>query len=181
MATENLIKAVGATAELMGTELTADGARMFCADLAEYPEPAVLEALQKCRREHKGRLTLEAVLSHIPSGHPGAEEAWAMCPRSEGQTVVWTEEMSGAFFVALPILDDGDSIGARMAFKETYQRLVQAARDKRAAPVWSISLGHDASGRDVVIQEAHRLGRLGGPITAYLPHLPEKLDHDPLS
>ena len=63
--TETLLKAIATTAHLMNTDLSADAARMFAADLAEYSEGAVLDALMRTRREHSGRLTVAAVLKRI--------------------------------------------------------------------------------------------------------------------
>ena len=60
-------------------------------------QPAVLKALTRCRREVKGMLTIQDVVSRIDDGRLGVEEAWAMMPFSESQSVVWTEEMAQAF------------------------------------------------------------------------------------
>lgn len=158
MATETLVKALTATAELMGTELTIDGARMMCADLSAYPEPWVLNALRKCRREVTGRLTLAAIVSRIDDGHPGVEEAWAMMPRGEAASVVWTDQMASAFGITAHLLDD--PVAARMAFKEAYSKAVQQARDENIRPRWWPSLGHDPHGREAVIREAVARGRL---------------------
>lgn len=95
-------------------------------------------------------------------GRPGAEEAWAMALRSrdEAVTVVWTTEMAEAMGVCQPLLDLRDEIGARMAFKETYTRLVGVAREARKAPVWAASLGHNAQERDAVLLPHVQAGRL---------------------
>jgi hypothetical protein len=59
-------------------------------------------------------------------GRPGAEEAWAisLAANDEHDTVVWTHECAQAWGAASPILALGDEVGARMAFKETYTRLL---------------------------------------------------------
>jgi hypothetical protein len=129
-------------------------------ELAGYDRQQVLGALRRCRRELKGRLTMAAVIERLDDGRPGAEEAWAQIPKSESETAVWTTEAAQAYGVAAPLIADGDMIAARMAFKETYLRLVQDARD-RAEPVdWQVSLGHDPRGRDAPIARAVELGRL---------------------
>lgn len=99
-------------------------------------------------------------------GRPGAEEAWAIALRSrdEAETVVWTTEIAQALAIAKPILDARDEVGARMAFKEAYARLVDEARRNRAAADWSASLGWDAARRDVAMRTAVEAGRL--PLTA---------------
>ena len=159
MSTETLIKEVVGTAELMGAELTMDGARMFCADLSEYPEPMVIDALRRCRREVTGKLTVAAVVSRLDDGRPGPQEAWAMIPKNELDTIVWTDEMALAWGVASELIES-DEIAARMSFLEVYQRLVTLARDQHHPVVWRASLGHDKDGREQVISDAVTKGRL---------------------
>ena len=95
-------------------------------------------------------------------GRPGAEEAWAMCCNAadESETVVWSEEMSRAYALAMPLMQDGDNIGARMAFKEAYSRLVDSARRERKPVAWSVSLGHDQSKRHAALLSAETRGVL---------------------
>ena len=54
MPSVELIQAVAVTAELCGRVFSEGAARTFVSDLAAYPEPAVLKALTRCRREVKG-------------------------------------------------------------------------------------------------------------------------------
>lgn len=168
MASEELIKAVMVTAELMGTVLSADGARVMCDDLDAYPEPQVTGALTRCRREVRGRLTLADIIARLDDGRPGPDEAWAMIPRSESETVVWTGEMAQALSVAQPLLDAGDQVAARMAFREAYARLVTQARADRLPVRWMPSLGHDRDGREQKLREAVHLGRLHADAVAKL-------------
>lgn len=102
-------------------------------------------------------------------GRPGPEEAWAMCQTAADQarTMVWTDEMAQAWGVAWPVLHGGDEVGARMAFKEAYQRLIGAAR-KICSPVrWSATLGTDVQMRDDALRIAVDAGRL--PLSALPP------------
>jgi hypothetical protein len=160
MAAIELIQALAATAELCGTNLSEPAAKMLLSDLSDYDERAVLVALSKCRRELKGRLTLAEIISRIDDGRPGAEEAWAVLPFDEATSVVWTEEMSAAFWIAQPLIDQGEKVAARMAFKETYQRLVAEAREQRTPARWSVSLGHDKAGRQPILAAAVEKGRI---------------------
>ncbi len=105
-------------------------------------------------------LTIQDVVSRIDDGRPGPEEAWAMIPKDEAGSVVWSEEMALAFGVARHLLDEGDSVGARMAFKESYAKHVSVARDQGRPVRWSPSLGHDPRGRDAALSEAVTAGRL---------------------
>lgn len=155
-----LLEAVAVTAELCGRTFSEPAARVFVADLAGFPEQAVIRALSKCRREVRGLLTVQDVVSRIDDGRPGADEAWSMMPFDERQSVVWSEEMAQAFGICGPLLSQGDKVAARMAFKDAYTRLVAEARDERRPVNWSPSLGHDPRGRDAAIEEAVRKGRL---------------------
>lgn len=157
---ENLLKAIAVTAELTGTELSVDAARMMVEDLSQYPVELVLKALTKCRRELKTRMSLADVISRIDDGRPGAEEAWAMIPKDESGSVVWTEEMAEAYGIASPLINEGDAVQARMAFTETYRDRCAKARDAGIPVRWLPSLGHDPHGREQVLLDAVEKGRL---------------------
>lgn len=115
------------------------------------PTPADIVAKIEARFAQDGRL--------------GAEEAWARALHAldERQTVVWTEEMAEAFAAAKPLLLQGDKVGARMAFREIYARLVERARDRHELPCWVISEGHDPALRTVAVQAAVEAGHLALP------------------
>lgn len=157
---KNLLKAIAVTAELTGTELSEDAARMMAEDLSQYPEELVMKALTKCRRELKTRMSLADVISRIDDGRPGAEEAWAMIPKDESGSVVWTEEMAEAYGVACQLINDGDTVQARMAFIEVYRDRCAKARDAGVQVKWIPSLGHDPHGRESVLMDAVEKGRL---------------------
>lgn len=160
MPSEQLIQAVAVTAELCGRTFSPAAAAVFVDDLARYPEAQVLGALRRCRREVRGILTVQDVVSRLDDGRPGAEEAWAMIPQDEAGSTVWTDEMAEAYGIARHLLAEGDRVGARMAFKETYGRLVAQARDDGRPVRWSPSLGHDPRGREAALLEAVDRGRL---------------------
>jgi hypothetical protein len=181
MPSTELLEAVAVTAELCGRSFSEPAARMFMTDLAAYPEPAVVKALARCRKEVRGALTVQDVVSRLDDGRPGPEEAWSLMPMSEAQSVVWTDEMAGAWSVALPLLEEGDKVAARMAFKESYTRLVNEARDSGKPVNWLASLGFDPRGRDVALAEAVSRGRISlGFAQQFAPALeapaPEVLD-----
>lgn len=173
MASAQLIEAVMVTAELCGRVFSEAAGRVFVADIERYPEQQVLGALARCRREVRGALTLNDVVSRLDDGRPGVEEAWAMIPKTEDDSAVWTTEASQAFGVAIGLLDAGDAIAARMAFKETYTRMVQQARDAGQPVEWHVTLGHDPRGRDGVLAVAVQQGRLTlDRARMYAPELP---------
>jgi hypothetical protein len=143
-----------------GQEPIKEVLNIFASDLSEYPEPSVMAALEKCRREVKGRLSLSDVISRIDDGRPGADEAWAELPMSEYASCVWTEEMAQAFGPVIGMIDAGDMTAARMAFRESYNRLVNEARANRIPVKWSPSLGHDREGRERAVIRAVELKRI---------------------
>lgn len=176
-----IIDAIAVTAELTGTMLSEAASRVMADDLSRYPEQQILTSLSRCRRELKGRLTIADIISRIDDGRPGVEEAWAMVPKSEAETVVWTDEMRIAMRHAGDLLDVGDAIGARMAFKESYLTLCQKARESLIPVNWTASLGWDKGGREGVLIEAVKQGRL--PVEQakqYLPHISEALEGVPM-
>ena len=160
MPTLNLIKAIAVTAELTGTQFSEIAAEVMANDLAQYPEHQVMKALTRCRRELKGRLTIADVVTRLDDGRPGVEEAWSMIPRSESATIVWTDEMAEAYGIVAPMLNAGEEIPARMAFKEKYLALVAASRDAGKQVKWTPSMGSDPHGREPALEAAVRLGRL---------------------
>lgn len=151
-----LIRAIAVTAELTGTEMSETAAKVFADDLALYPLHQVLDALTRCRREVKGRLVLADVLTRIDDGRPGPEEAWAMMPRSEADSAAMTAEMLAGYTVASPLLEQGDAVGARMAFREAYMTACRRNRDAGEPVAWRASLGHSKAGRHEAEQEAER-------------------------
>lgn len=160
MASAELIQAIAVTSELCGRVFSEGAAKVFVDDLSAYPESQVMGALRRCRKEVKGVLTLQDVISRLEDGRPGPEEAWAMLPMSEAHSAVWTAEMSQAFGVVIGMIDAGEVVAARMAFKETYNRLVTQARDHRQLVEWYVTLGHDPKGRESVLMNAVEQGKL---------------------
>lgn len=87
---------------------------------------------------------------------PSADEAWAlsMKARDEFETVVWTTDMAQAWGICKPVMDAGDEVGARMAFKAAYERICAAGH-----PVeWTVSEGFDKEKRSIAIQQATHAG-----------------------
>jgi hypothetical protein len=172
MATKALLQAIAATAELCGKVYTPAAAAMFAQDLAGFNESAVMAALTRCRKELDGKpFNVAAVISRIDDGRPSVEQAWAMLPHDEETSAVLTEEMAQAWGVARPLLNDGDKIGARMAFKEVYAKLLADARDQKVPPKWFPSLGRDVGGRQTALMDAVRHNRLSlGHAVGLLPN-----------
>jgi len=170
---EAILKAITVAAELTGTELSKDAAHAMLDDLNTYPEAQVIAALHRCRKELKGRMSPADIINRIDDGRPGPEEAWAMIPKDDAGSVVWTDEMAAAFRISAPILYEGDAIAARMAFKEAYLREVAKAKDDGIPPRWFPSFGFSQAGREAALIEAAGKGHISYQRAAnWLPESP---------
>lgn len=104
-----------------------------------------------------------------------ADEAWALALTSidEAETVVWTNEIAEAFGACRAVLDAGDKIGARMAFRDAYTRITDAAKQRGERPEWLASLGFDPDRREQVLRQATESGLLPAQQVAALLPPPE--------
>lgn len=93
-------------------------------------------------------------------GRPTADEAWAIVPKSEGPSVVWNDEIAEAAGIAMDLLDEGDQVAARMAFKAAYERIVERNRAEGLPVKWWLSRGHDRQDDERAVREAMDKGRL---------------------
>lgn len=176
---DQLIDALCLTAESMGNVITPSAAMMMADDLSDYSLPELGRALRACRREEKGRLTVAAVIQRCQAedGRPAKDEAWsiALDASDEYGTAVMTTEIQQAMSSSNILLDEGDLIGARMAFIATYERLVREAREIAQPVEWHISLGCAPERRATAIERAVQLGRLPAERAAQYSHM---LGHD---
>ncbi|MFJ3048543.1 hypothetical protein ACIPEN_22135 [Herbaspirillum chlorophenolicum] len=142
-------------------------------ELSPFPLVVIEQAINAYKAENGQFAPLPAAIAKIcrtMDGRPSEEEAWAqsfVCI-SETETVVWTEEMRDAFFECRPLLETGDKVGARMAFKDAYARMVADARAAGRAAKWEVSLGFDKQKQVHVIKKAELAGLLPAPIVAGL-------------
>ena len=166
-----LAKAVTVTAMMTsGKTLPPDVVEVYLARLARYPDDAVGDALRRCQNEIKGHLALRDIIERIDDGHPPPEEAWAMCPLGEDQSVVWTDEIAAAYTTTL---DMTDRVAARMAFLEAYRRLIRESRAEGREINFFLSAGRDKAGRDAAVAKAVAMGRLtDGQAAKMAPQLP---------
>lgn len=156
------------TAEYYDRKFTPPVVAMYWNGLADVPMPVFRAALNAHMNDPQTGQFMPKIadirkaiaVATANDGRPGAEEAWAMVPRSELWTVVWTAEMAAAWGVAWPLLQEGDKVGARMAFKEAYTRAIESARTKGAPVRWIASLGFDPDERAGVLSRAVEQGRL---------------------
>lgn len=181
-ASPELLMAIAVTAEACGRTFSDKAARQFASDLSAYPEEKVLAALHRCRMEVKSFLTPAHVFERITDGRPGADEAWSIALRGqdESETIITTPEILEAMSAARTVMQAGDEIGARMAFKDAYNRLVAEARIAGRAPEWTPTLGWDGTKRKEALKAAVTAGLLPAPkAVAMLPPPVKKSDIDP--
>jgi len=95
-------------------------------------------------------------------GRPTADEAWATAIKADDEavTVVWTDETAQAWGVARAIMEEGDQVGARMAFRAAYDRAVTEAREHGRPVRWTVSMGQDPRGREEAINAAVETGKI---------------------
>jgi hypothetical protein len=167
---KNVITTLAAMSELFNRTMSPEAIELLLSDLEAYTPAQILKALAKCRRELSRFPTMSDIASRIDDGRPGSEEAWAMIPKDEMRSVVWTTEMQRAYSVAAPLIDQ-DKVAARIAFKEAYEREVSEARLNAEPVVWEASFGQDKNHRQTVLIEAMQKARL--PVDEVAGLLPE--------
>ena len=159
---ESFIDMLQTTVELYGSKLTAGSVSIWTAVMGKYDFEDVRDALAMhiANSPHAPKPSDLINFINAKDGRPGADEAWAMVPHNESVSAVLSQEMLTAMGSSNPLLDEGDAVAARMAFKSAYTRLVNEARAISRPAEWFPSLGDDKFGRQEVIKEAVRLGRL---------------------
>lgn len=160
MPSRDLKNALMATAEVCGVQWSEAAAALAVAELSRFPEPAVISALSRCRREVAGRLSLAHIIERIDDGRPGPDEAWAQISAlGEEGSAVLTQETLAAWKEVRDLIES-DETGARMAFRGVYLRLVTASRTEGRPVQWVPSLGKDPAGREAALREGAAVGRL---------------------
>lgn len=147
---------------MKGDKWEAAHAGFYGATLKAWPDEIARAVVNRCADTMTFRPSRAELLATLQSsdGRPGPEEAWGMIPKSEDATAVWTDEMCLAAGAAQPLLNAGDKIAARMAFKESYTHFVAEARAAGTPVNWQVTLGYDKAGREGPIKDALAKGRL---------------------
>jgi hypothetical protein len=179
MSQERLLQALATTAELMNSQLSPGALAMMVKDLSAYSQENIYQALTNMRKTAKF-FNLPTLIDELqklsPNRRISADEAWALYPHNEADSAVITNEMAEAMGIAQTLLNEGDKIGARMAFKQAYDRIVETNKSNGIDPKWFASLGHEPEGRELVVKEAVRLGRL--PSSSIQTLLPAPVDQN---
>jgi hypothetical protein len=136
--------------------------------LEDYSLEAVFQAIKIHMKKGKFAPSpadiVEIIAGHTGQKHIGADEAWSLALDSfdENTTVVITKEIAEARGLVIDIYQTGDVTGARMAFRDAYNRIVSTASN----PSWYVSLGPGAerlagnTKQFAAVQKAILLGRL---------------------
>ncbi len=145
-----------------GRNLSKKATMMIFEDLAEFDIEIISKALKLHRRQNEFAPTVKNIFDILETGsnHVAADEAWMLCPSSEEETAVWTEEIKQSYFLSCGTDSECDNTARRMAFKAIYQRLVSEAKIKNLKPVWSVSVGKDKKHAKQVIDKAFQDGKI---------------------
>ena len=135
------------------SEISQDAARMYWAALEHRELVDIRLAINKHIQDpERGRFfpvpaDISAQLPSESSLWLDPDEAWAMAPKDENSSSAMCNEIAGALGVARELIDSGDMVAARMAFKAAYKRLVEESKKECRKPKWWASLGHEPAGR----------------------------------
>ena len=158
----DFIKSLVAMAAVFKHEIKPEVYDIYWSIFSEYELVEFKQACSKCMLENKFFPVPADIIQHIPSAqkniHVGAEEAWAIAEEAmdEYSTVVLTNEILEAKVICQDLYDSGDKVGARMAFKDAYNRIIKTAQPPR----WKVSEGYDKARKQDAIRNALALGRL---------------------
>lgn len=149
-------------AEYHDEDLSQSRAQMYASDLEAY-SPAEINQAWKTYRMALGNNKMPKpfqLIQFVQDGHPTAQESWAMIPRDESASVIWSDEMRAAYSIAEPLIREGNVSGAFFAYREEYEKQINQARALRKKPRWSPSFGDYKPGRDAALITAIERGRI---------------------
>lgn len=154
---------IAGTADIIGQSLNQAAIALMVEDLAEWDFNEIQAALNACRREVKGRLSLKDIIDRLPKKGdvlPSADEAWGQIVDfgNEYKTIIAPKIAFQAAYQGAFALMDTDKVGARMAFKAAYDRLLPEYLDK---PIeYQISLSNNRNERREALIRAVEDGKI---------------------
>lgn len=158
---ERIAAALTVACEVTSTDWSKATMLAVMQDLREYSAEQVIEALNRCRKECKGRLSLAVILGFLDDGYPDANEAWAMVVdglKCEDMTLCLPVIAQQAVTSGVRTLwASNDKYAARQSFVAQYERLKANTVGKCA---WVIELGTDKNHAAMVIEDAVRSGKV---------------------
>ena len=154
--------AMGNLGTAFKTQVSHQQLRLFFTLFSDYSidefEKACFDFMLKGRFFPAPADLIDLIPASKAAQHVSAEEAWAIALEAmdECSTVVVTNEILEAKTICQDVYDSGDRVGARMSFKDTYNRIIKTA----SKPVWRVSEGYDKARREDAVRKAVALGRL---------------------
>lgn len=152
-----------------------DRIAMWMNALSVFPPGSVARSAENYMRTSKFKPQLadivQGCIAQQPNAWLSADEAWALMPKSEMDSCMLTNETAQAMAAASPLLESGDRVAARMAFKGAYERLVEQAQIEGRQPRFFPSLGTDIANRAAVLGAAVKAGQY--PLESAIGLLPE--------
>lgn len=144
-----------------GKKLSHRAITMIFEAMSDYTLDAIEKALSihiQCNKFAPTPSDIIEILSSSKNKHVGADEAWAIALASfdEFDTVVINQQITEARSIAYDVWESGDKVGARMAFKAAYDRIIQSS----PVPSWFVSIGYDTQRRVDAVKKAVSLGRI---------------------
>jgi len=162
-------KMLAATMELYDRQVSESAVFIWVSTLEKFNLDDIRAALAAhIQNPERGRFAprpadvIAAMQDRVRLHWQSADEAWAVAFQAsdESSTVVWSEAAAKAYAGCQPIMASGDSIGARMAFKASYEREMQQAIRELRTPQHTVSLGHDPVQRVEAVELAVQRGAL---------------------
>lgn len=133
---------VGMTFETYGRKKPSMGVlEVWRGVFTPYPMADVREAFSRAVAESREFLVPAAVRAYLPdrSGFLSPEEAWNHLPKDEREAGWVYPEMMSAAGAAWDSIDRGDLVAGRMAFIESYKKIVADAKQSGNRPKWFYS------------------------------------------
>lgn len=159
---KRFLEVMNGCAAIFRTEVAKPQIQIYWEILKDFSIEDVEAAISKHMRAAKFFPVPAEIIDRIPAAkanrHIGADEAWGLVLESfdEFSTVVLTQEISEARGLVLDIYESSDVTGARMAFREAYNRIIASA----GKPQWFVSEGFDSARKADAVAKAVQLGRL---------------------
>lgn len=146
------------TTEYDLTPFSDERVEMWMQALSHFPTGSVMKATRSYITTNKFKPQLADIVAgcaaQLDGNWLGADEAWALMPKSESDSAMLTNEMAQAMAAAAPLLEMGDRVAARMAFRDTYNRLIERAKLEARTPSYFPSFGSDEAGRVSMLANA---------------------------
>lgn len=162
-------------------ELSTPQVALYFDALSDYEIRDVENAFRAYAKDKKNRrkMPLAGDLTEYldaATGRPGADEAWALIPKSEEASGMVTREMLAAWDTVRTLYEE-DRTAARMGFRDAYERFVKLARAEGQKVEWIASMGSDPSLRAIALDRGVAAGRITREVANTKLMLPAKEEH----